>query len=164
MTDWIVLLAAEAAETTSEEGGLFDFDATLPLMALQFVILVAVLNVTFYKPLSQAIDGRADYLRQAQAEARERQEKSRNLAKQYDEELQEARRQSQEIISAAQAEAQQQASERTAQAQREVQAQREEADQQIKSQQAEALQSLEQQVDTLSSQILEKLLGRDLIK
>ena len=42
MTQWIIL----AAET-SKEGGLFDFDATLPLMAIQFLILAVLLNAIF---------------------------------------------------------------------------------------------------------------------
>jgi len=31
-------------------GGLFDFNATLPLMALQFILLTTVLTFLFYKP------------------------------------------------------------------------------------------------------------------
>ena len=41
---WTLLLATAAVEEVAEKGKLFDFDATLPLMAIQFVILVAVLN------------------------------------------------------------------------------------------------------------------------
>jgi len=45
-----------------------------------------------------------------------------------------------------------------------VQAQREKATAEITAQKQEALQSLESQVDTLSRQILEKLVGTDLVK
>ena len=69
MMHWTVLLAVEEA---AKEGGLFDLDATLPLMAVQFLILVAVLNVIFYKPLSKSIDDRADYIRTTQVSAQER--------------------------------------------------------------------------------------------
>jgi F-type H+-transporting ATPase subunit b len=34
------------------EGGLFDFNATLPLMAVQIVVLSLLLNFIFYKPLT----------------------------------------------------------------------------------------------------------------
>ncbi len=37
---------------------MFDFDATLPLMAVQFLLLTAILNVVFFKPLSKAIEER----------------------------------------------------------------------------------------------------------
>lgn len=164
MIHWTILLAVEAAEEAATEGGLFDFDATLPLMALQFLILVAVLNAVFYKPLSQAIDGRDDYIRKNRLEARERLEKAQNLAKQYEQELAETRRKSQATIAAAQADAQKIAADKMAQAQAEAQAQREQAQKEIDQQKAEAMASLEQEVDSLSRQILEKLVGPELVK
>lgn len=160
-TTW--LIAEEVVETTVKEGGLFDFDATLPLMALQFLLLVLLLNAVFYKPVSRVIDERTDYVRSTLDRARETQSKYQRLAQQFDEEIKQARRQSQEIIAAAQAEAQAQAAEKVAQAQREVQQEREKAAQEISAQKREALQSLEQQVDALSRQILDKLLGQALV-
>jgi F-type H+-transporting ATPase subunit b len=164
MTHWTILLAVETAETAAKEGGLFDFDATLPLMALQFLILVAVLNAVFYKPLTKAIDERDDYIRKNLLEARERIAKAENLAKQYEQELGETRRKSQATIAAAQADAKKIAAEKMAQAQAEAQEQRVQAGQEIDQQKAEAFASLEQQVDALSRQILEKLLGTTLVK
>lgn len=160
MTYWITLLAVEAG---AKEGGLFDFDATLPLMAIQFLILALVLNAIFYKPLSKAIDERADYIRTSQLDAQERLSKAEQLAKQYEQDLAAARRQSQKIIADAQAEAQKIAAEKMAATQQEAQAQREQASQEIEQQKQEALAALEQQVDALSRQILEKLLGSDLV-
>ena len=162
MIYWTILLA-EAGET-AEGGGLFDLDATLPLMAVQFLLLVAVLNVLFYKPLTQAIDERSDYIRQQMAEARERKEKSDSLARQYEQELREVRRKSQDVIATAQAEAQKTVAAKVQEAQQEVQAQRQQAAQEIETQKAQAMQSLENQVDDLSQQILEKLLGPELAK
>ena len=163
MTNWMILLATEAVETT-KEGGLFDFDATLPLMAVQFLVLVALLNVLFYKPLTRVLDERDDYIRKNLNEAKENAKKSEELAQKFEEQLKDARRESQEIIAQAQAEAQEEASKNIAQAQQEVQAQREKATAEIEAQKKEALQSLESQVDTLSHQVLEKLVGTDLVK
>lgn len=160
MMHWTILLAAE----TAERGGLFDLDATLPLMALQFLLLAAILNAIFYKPLSKAIDERTDYVRTNQTEARERLAKAEALAKQYEQELGEARRKSQAIIAAAQADAQKIAAQKLAEAQQEAQAQREQAQRELDQQKQEAMRSLEQQVDALSRQILEKLLGPELVK
>jgi F-type H+-transporting ATPase subunit b len=164
MTHWTILLAVEAAETAGKEGGLFDFDATLPLMALQFIVLVVVLNALFYKPLTKAIDDRDEFIRKNLLEARERLAKTENLTKQYDQELAETRRKSQATIAAAQADAQKIAQEKMQSAQAEAQTQREQAQQEIEQQKAEAFTSLEQQVDALSRQILEKLLGEALVK
>lgn len=138
---------------------MFDFDATLPMMAIQFLILTVVLNVVFYKPLTKVIDERADYIRNHQNQARDRLSKAEHLAKQYEQELAEARKKSQATIAAAQAEAQKTASEQIAEAQREAQAQLQQAQQELDQQKQEALRSSETQVNDLSRQILEKLLG-----
>jgi F-type H+-transporting ATPase subunit b len=138
---------------------MFDFDATLPLMAVQFLILTAVLNVVFYKPLTKAIEDRNDYIRNNEAEARERLAKAEHLAQQYEQELAETRRQSQAVIAAAQEEAKKVVAQRVAEAQQEAQAQREQAQQELDQQKQAAFASLEQQVDSLSHQILEKLLA-----
>jgi F-type H+-transporting ATPase subunit b len=157
MMHWTFLLAVEAAEEAS--GGLFDLDATLPLMAIQFLLLIALLNAVLYKPLTKVLDERDGYIRSNQVEAKERLQKAEALAKQYEQELAETRRQSQAVIVAAQAEAQKIAAEKVADAQREAQAQREAVQQELETQKQEAMQTLEQQVDSLSQQILDKLLA-----
>ncbi|MDJ1171987.1 F0F1 ATP synthase subunit B' [Roseofilum sp. BLCC_M154] len=156
MIDWTILLAVEAA--AEEAGGLFDLDATLPVMAIQFLILAALLNQIFYKPLGNAIDERSNYIRSNLTEARERLAKAERLAQQYEEELASARKQSQAAIAEAQAEADKIAAQNMAQAQREAQAKRERATQEIDRQKQETLGVLEGQVDQLSRQILDKLL------
>ncbi len=138
---------------------MFDFDATLPLMALQFILLMVALNAVFYKPLMKAIDDREDYIRGNQVGARERLEKAQSLAKQYEQELNEARRQSQAVVTEAEAEAQKIAAQQVAEAQQEAQVQREQVQQELDQQKQQALQALEQQVEALSRQILEKVLG-----
>lgn len=143
---------------------MFDFDATMPLMALQFVILAIVLNALFYKPLGKALDERADYIRINQQEARERLAKAQNLASEYEAQLGDARRKSTEIIASAQAQAKQIADGKIAEAQREAIAQKEAAAKEIEQQKQEAMTALEQQVDALSRQILEKILGSELVK
>ena len=47
---------------TEGAGGLFDFNATLPLMAIQFIILSVVLTFVFYKPVSKVIAKREEYI------------------------------------------------------------------------------------------------------
>lgn len=137
---------------------MFDFDATLPLMAVQFLLLTALLNVVFYKPLTKAIEDRGEYIRSTQTEAKERLAKAENLAQQYEQELAETRRQYQATIASAQADAQKIAAQKIAEAQQEAQAQREQTQRELDQQKQEAMQSLEQQVQALSQQILDKLL------
>jgi F-type H+-transporting ATPase subunit b len=143
---------------------MFDFDATLPFMALQFLLLSALLNAIFYKPMMKALDDRDNYIRTNKVDARERLDKSERLIKEYEQQLANARKQSQLLISQAEAEAQQVYASRVAEAQQEAQAQREQAASEIEQQKQAALSSLEQQVDSLSHQILGKLLGPGLAR
>lgn len=163
MAQWTILLATEAVEK-SAEGGLFDIDATLPLMALQFLLLVAILNVVFYKPLGKALDDRAQYIRNQIGQAQERKEKASAIALQYEQELKDVRRQSQGIIATAQAEAEKLVAAEVQKAQQEVQEKKEAAATKMAADKAQALASLEQQVDDLSHQIIAKLLGPELVK
>ncbi len=77
---------------------MFDFDATLPVMALQFILLAVILNAVFYKPLSKVLDERAEYIRQTEGGAKEQLAKTEALVQEYELQLTSARKQSQEII------------------------------------------------------------------
>lgn len=138
---------------------MFDFDATLPLMAVQFLLLMVILNAVFYKPLTKSLDERSNYILTNQSDARERLEKADRLAKQYEQELADSRRKAQATIAAAQEAAQKIAAQQVAEAQQEAQAKREQVQRELDQQKAEAMQTLEQQVESLSRQILDKLLA-----
>ena len=143
---------------------MFDFDATLPLMAVQFLLLTALLNVVFYKPLTKSLDERDDYIRSNDMDAREKLAKAESLVQEYDKQIAEARRESQNLMQQAQADAKEITARKIAEAQREVQAQKEQAAREIEEQRAAAFATLEQQVDSLSRQILEKILDPELVK
>jgi F-type H+-transporting ATPase subunit b len=143
---------------------MFDFDATMPLMAVQFLLLTLLLNAVFYKPLTKALDERDQYIRKNEADARERLTKAEQLVKEYNKQISEARRESQAIVERAQAEARNIVAQKIAEAQQQAQAEREEAAQEIQQQKEAALATLEQQVEVLSRQILDKLLGPELVK
>ena len=50
--------ATQMLAATEGAGGLFDFNATLPLMAIQFILLTVAFTFIFYKPVSKVIDER----------------------------------------------------------------------------------------------------------
>jgi F-type H+-transporting ATPase subunit b len=143
---------------------MFDFDATLPFMALQFLLLAALLNAIFYKPLTKVLDDRDNYIRTNTLDAKERLVKAERLTQEYEQQLAAARRQSQATIEAAQVEAKKITAQKIAEAQQEAQQERERAAIEIEQQKQEAMRSLEQRVDALSRQILEKLLGPTLAR
>jgi len=53
---FFLILAAD------EKGGLFDFGITLPLVAIQFLVLMFILNIILYNPLIKAIDERNEFI------------------------------------------------------------------------------------------------------
>jgi F-type H+-transporting ATPase subunit b len=138
---------------------MFDFDATLPMMAVQFLVLTAVLNVVFFKPLTKVLNDRQAYISGNNTEARERLDKVKRLSQEYDDKLASSRRQSQATIAAAQADAQKLASTQISEAQQRLQAQAMSVAQQLDQQKQSAFGQLEQEVGALSRQLLNKLLG-----
>lgn len=100
MIDLPFLLAEEI------EGGLFDFNGTLPLMALQFLTLMVLLNNIFYKPVTKVLDERDEYIRTTLTTASSMLVKADELAAKYEEDLSEARRNAQLKIASSQKEAQ----------------------------------------------------------
>jgi F-type H+-transporting ATPase subunit b len=138
---------------------MFDFDATLPLMAIQFMLLVVLLNAVFFKPLTKVLEDRAAVIQSSQSGAKEGLEQIQAITAQYEKELADSRRQYQAVLDSAKAEAQKIADEEIAAAQAEAIAQREQAQKELEQQKTAALATLEQQVDSLSREILNKVLA-----
>jgi len=158
MTNSLFLLALQSASTESK-GGLFDFNATLPLMALQILLLMVVLNAIFYKPVAKVLDERDEYIRENLTNASEMLSKAEAITKQYEQDLAHERRESQIIITSAQKEAQDIVAMELKQAQKDTEQLVNEATSQLNSQKEKALKALEEQVTTLSEQIKQKLLS-----
>nr|YP_011005106.1 ATP synthase CF0, subunit B' [Analipus japonicus]WAM61969.1 ATP synthase CF0, subunit B' [Analipus japonicus] len=69
---------------TEKTGGLFDFDGTLPVIALEFVIFMFALNFILYTPLLDAIDERNIYIKKSLDEATSLIAKSSQLNTKYE--------------------------------------------------------------------------------
>jgi len=76
-------------------GGLFDFDATLPLVAIQFIVLMVVLNVVFFNPLLVTLRERNEFILNNLAKASEILTKANVLTTQYEQELTRIRKEAQ---------------------------------------------------------------------
>jgi len=150
-------LLSQTSEIESK-GGLFDFNATLPLMALQFLALTVMLNFLFYKPIGNILDDREEYIRNSLTSASASLLKADELTKKYEFELAESRKRAQVIIKNAQQEAQLIVSEKIKDAQKDAEQLLLNAYNELSIQKEDALKSLEIQVDILSDQIRNKLL------
>lgn len=138
---------------------MFDFDATLPLMAIQFVILTFVMNALFFKPMAKIVEGREGFIRSSKTESKQRLEQAEALAKKYEKELADTRREAQSTLAAAQAEAKKIADQQIADAQKQVQQELMKVFQELEAQKEAAMGQLSGDADLLSQQILDKLLG-----
>jgi len=144
-------------------GGLFDFNATLPLMALQFVALTTILTFVFYKPVGKLLEERETLISGNLTNASERLLKADELYQQYDEQLKDARNKAQGIIQVAETEAKEIVASEIAQARKDAASLIDKTNRDLEAQKNLALEKLETQVDELSDLIKEKLLGKEVI-
>jgi F-type H+-transporting ATPase subunit b len=148
---------------TEGAGGLFDFNATLPLMAIQFILLTVVLTFIFYKPVAKVIDEREAYINGNLTTASEKLIKADELYKEYDEQLKTARVSAQAIIAKSEKEAKDVVALEIDQARQDATKLIEQTNKELEAQKSLALQQLETQVDELSQLIKEKLLGKEVV-
>ena len=79
----------------SGPGGLFDIDATLPLVAIQFLLLMVILNVILYNPLLTIIEERKEYILTNLSKASEILAEANKLTTEYEQELDSVRKEAQ---------------------------------------------------------------------
>jgi F-type H+-transporting ATPase subunit b len=162
MTSWLLFATAEAATgaaSGASEGGLFDLDATLPLMAVQVVLLTFILNALFFRPVGRTVEEREGYITTSRAEAKQKLAQADRLAADLAERLREARQDAQTLIVQAEQEADKLYREALATAQAEAIAVREQARRQIEGEKQQALASLRTEADRLGSLIVDRLLA-----
>ena len=157
------MLATQLLAMTEGAGGLFDFNATLPLMAIQFVLLMVVLTFIFYKPVSKVLDDRELYIRGNLTQASEKLIKADELYNQYDEQLKTAKVNAQATIAQAEKEAKDSVALEIGQARTDAAKLIERTNKDLEAQKSTALAQLETQVDDLSQLIKEKLLGKEVV-
>jgi F-type H+-transporting ATPase subunit b len=141
------------------EGGLFDFNATLPLMALQIVALSFLLNFIFYKPLTDTILEREGFIQKSLSDAKEFLSKAEKLFEDYEAKISLGRKEAQLLVSNAEKEAQEVVSVEVLKAHQDAQSLIEETTQELKKQKMQAISMLEGQIDLLTSEIKNKLIA-----
>ena len=74
------------AEDTAK-GGLFDIGATLPLVAIQFLLLMFILNIILYNPILTVVDERNEYVLDNLSKTSDMLVAASELSTQYEQEL-----------------------------------------------------------------------------
>jgi len=154
---------AQMLAVSEGAGGLFDFNATLPLMALQFVLLTVLLTFLFYKPIAATLEEREIFINKNLTEASETLLKADQLYQEYEEQLKTARAEAQSVIAQSEKEAKEIVASEIEQARKDAANLIEQTNKELEAQKVLALQKLESQVDDLSQLIKEKLLGKEAV-
>jgi F-type H+-transporting ATPase subunit b len=84
-----------SSSEVSGPGGLFDINATLPLVVIQFLLLMVILNVILYSPLLSIIAERKEYILNKLAKASTILAKANELTAEYEQELDSVRKDAQ---------------------------------------------------------------------
>jgi len=87
-----------SSSEVSGPGGLFDFNLTLPLVVIQFVLLTVLLNTILYNPLLTVIEERKEYILTNLSKASELLAEANKLTQQYEQELNNVRKEAQSEI------------------------------------------------------------------
>jgi F-type H+-transporting ATPase subunit b len=162
MTSWLLLATADAVNGVASgapEGGLFDLDATLPLMAVQVVLLTFILNALFFRPVGRAVEEREGYVATSRADAKQKLAQAQRLEADLTDQLKEARQEAQKLIVEAEQESDKLYREALAVAQAESIAVREQSRRDIEAEREQALTALKGQADRLGSLIVDRLLA-----
>ncbi|MEB3172267.1 MAG: F0F1 ATP synthase subunit B' [Cyanobacteriota bacterium] len=154
MTSWLLL-----AEAGAPEGGLFDLDATLPLMAVQVVLLTFILNRLFFRPVGRAVEERESFITTSRAEAKQKLAQAERLEADLKEQLKDARQQAQKLVVDAEQEMDRLYREALAATQAEAIATREQARREIDAQRDAAMATLTADADQLGDLIVSRLMA-----
>ncbi len=151
---WLLL-----AEAGVPEGGLFDLDATLPLMAVQVVLLTFLLNALFFRPVGKVVEEREGFISTSRADAKQKLAEVQKLEAELAEQLKGARQAAQAVVTEAEQEVDRLYREAIAQAEAEANRSKEESRRAIETERDTARTQLQGQVDQLSSTIIDRLLA-----
>lgn len=151
---WLLL-----AEAGVPEGGLFDLDATLPLMAVQVVLLTFLLNVLFFRPVGKVVEEREGYIFTSLADAKQKLEQVQRLEADLTDQLRGARQAVQAAILEAEQEVDKLYREAIATTEAEANRTREKARREIEAQREQAQAQLMSKVDDFSAKIIQRLLA-----
>ena len=140
------------------EGGLFDINATLPLMAIQVVVLTYLLNSLFFKPVGKVVEKREEFVRGNFTEAKKKLAEVEKLEADLQNQLLEARSEAAQIVNEAEKDSEKLYKEAIELANSEANTSKENARLEIENQTSSAREQLSQQADALSELIVNRLI------
>jgi F-type H+-transporting ATPase subunit b len=156
----LIMSVTKLVTLSEAAGGLFDFNATLPLEALQFILLTVALTFIFYKPIGRLLEERETLISDNLTEASEKLLTADELCQQYERQLKEAKAEAQGIITQAEREAKEIVAEEIEETRAAAASLIENTNKEMEAEKKVALLMLESKIDELSDLIKKKVLGK----
>ncbi len=133
-------------------------DMSLIIQLVNFLILLAVLNLIFYRPIRSIIKKRAERLSSDMSEIEEFNGKAKNKLQEYEQTLTEARQEGVEIRNSYKEEGKKEEKSKLAEANQEASQYLDSARQETKEQEKKARETLDQQVDQFAKLVADRIL------
>ena len=153
----LLALPALAEEAEKEPGKLFDFDLTLPIMAVQFLVLMVFLDKTWFSPVGKVLDDRDENLRNILSGVQDNTGDVKKMEDEASKVVADARTEAANLIADAKKSAETEGTEKLAVLKKKLDAQYEAASAQLVKEEEDARKALEPEIEKLAKQIVEKV-------
>lgn len=144
---------------TEKTGGLFDLDGTLPVVAIQFLVLMFILNWILYTPILDIVKERKDYVSILTSDSSVILEQVNKLSNSYKTELDKIKKEAQVEIIASQKLYKEVLEIETQTSKKQIDEFLDKTTESFGIRKNQVIASLENEIDTLSSQITSKILA-----
>eukprot|EP00244_Chara_vulgaris_P008030 TRINITY_DN302_c0_g1_i3.p2 TRINITY_DN302_c0_g1~~TRINITY_DN302_c0_g1_i3.p2 ORF type:complete len:286 (+),score=78.49 TRINITY_DN302_c0_g1_i3:145-1002(+) len=158
----LALLAANALiafpALAEEKGKIFDFNLTLPIIAVQFLLLMVTLDNIWFKPVLKIMDERDDSIRSKLESVRDNSGEVNKLKEEATALIREARQETAAALASMKKETQAEMDAKLGEIRKRVEKELAEAMEALQQQKAVTLEGLQPTVDKLSEEIVNKIL------
>ncbi|KAM0973956.1 hypothetical protein ACFX2I_017077 [Malus domestica] len=151
-------LAPPSLAEEFEKAALFDFDLTLPIQMVQFLLLMVALDKLYYSPLGNFMDERDAAIREKLGSVKDTSEEVKQLEEQGIAIMRAARAEISAALTKMKKETQGEVEQKLAEGRKKVEAELQEALAKLEEQKEETMKALDSQIANLSDQIVKKVL------
>ncbi|EXB40153.1 ATP synthase subunit b' [Morus notabilis] len=152
-------LAPPSLAEEIEKAALFDFNLTLPIIMVQFLILMVALDKIYFTPLGKFMDDRDAAIKEKLSGVKDTSGEVKQLEEQAAAVMRAARAEISAALNKMKKETQVEVEKKLAEGRKKVDAERQEALAQLEKQKEDTIKALDSQIDALSQDIVKKVLS-----
>ncbi|MED6187785.1 hypothetical protein PIB30_079804 [Stylosanthes scabra] len=151
-------LAPPSLAVEIEKAALFDFNLTLPIIMVEFLLLMVALDKVYFSPLGKFMDERDAAIREKLSSVKDTSSEVKQLEEQAVAVMKAARAEISAALNQMKKETQAEVEEKIAEGRKKVEAELQEALASLEKQKEETIKSLDSQITALSQEIVKKVL------